>query len=191
MNTELKNAVGATDKEAQYDESAKRLLGQKWILAHILVKTVDTFKGMRPGEVIRYIEGTPQISTVPAEPGLTNQKKETNGRRIVGFNTENGELGEGLVRFDIVFYGSRLISSRKERDFENSNYDDLKQVYSIWVCLNMDEKLNIIGQEYAIPIEENLRKDVECYVQPESGDKRRRNCDWPCGRRSGNYPENV
>ena len=92
MNTELKNAVGATDKEAQYDESAKRLLGQKWILAHILVKTVDTFKGMRPGEVIRYIEGTPQISTVPAEPGLTNQKKETNGRRIVGFNTENGEL---------------------------------------------------------------------------------------------------
>ena len=172
MNTELKNAVGATDKEAQYDESAKRLLGQKWILAHILVKTVDAFKGMRPGEVIRYIEGTPHISTVPVEPGLTNQKKETNGQRIVGFNTENGELGEGLVRFDIVFYvrlpeglsqiiinveaqkddpktyqilnrgifyGSRLISSQKERDFENSNYDDLKQVYSIWICLNMDE----------------------------------------------------
>lgn len=161
MNTELKNAVGATDKEAQYDESAKRLLGQKWILAHILVKTVDAFKGMRPGEVIGYIEGTPQISTVSIEPGLTNQKKETNGRRIVGFNTENGELGEGLVRFDIVFYGSRLISSQKERDFENSNYDDLKQVYSIWVCLNMDEKLNIIGQEYDIPIEENLRKDVD------------------------------
>ena len=171
MNTELKNAVGATDKEAQYDESAKRLLGQKWILAHILVKTVDTFKGMRPGEVIRYIEGTPQISTVPAEPGLTNQKEETNGRRIVGFNTENGELGEGLVRFDIVFYGSRLISSQKERDFENSNYDDLKQVYSIWICLNMDEKLNIIGQEYAIPIEENLRKDVSVMCNLSQGIK--------------------
>ena len=204
MNTELKNAVGATDKEAQYDESAKRLLGQKWILAHILVKTVDTFKGMRPGEVIRYIEGTPQISTVPAEPGLTNQKKETNGRRIVGFNTENGELGEGLVRFDIVFYGSRLISSQKERDFENSNYDDLKQVYSIWICLNMDEnsmchvhlpehdetyelhrllgallskqltvdeKLNIIGEEYDIPIEENLRKDVDVMCNLSQGIK--------------------
>ena len=171
MNTELKNAVGATDKEAQYDESAKRLLGQKWILAHILVKTVDTFKGMRPGEVIRYIEGTPQISTVPAEPGLTNQKKKTNGQRIVGFNTENGELGEGLVRFDIVFYGSRLISSQKERDFENSNYDDLRQVYSIWICLNMDEKLNIIGQEYDIPIEENLRKDVDVMCNLSQGIK--------------------
>ncbi len=27
-----------------------------------------------------------------------------NGKRIVGFNTENQELNEGLVRFDIVFY---------------------------------------------------------------------------------------
>ena len=42
MNTELKNAVNATDKDAQYDTSAKRLLGQKSILAHILVKTVDS-----------------------------------------------------------------------------------------------------------------------------------------------------
>lgn len=200
----IEKCSGATDKEAQYDASAKRLLGQKWILAHILVKTVDAFKGMRPGEVIGYIEGTPQISTVSIEPGLTNQKKETNGRRIVGFNTENGELGEGLVRFDIVFYGSRLISSQKERDFENSNYDDLKQVYSIWICLNMDEnsmchvhlpehdetyelhrllgallskqltvdeKLNIMGQEYDIPIEENLRKDVDVMCNLSQGIK--------------------
>lgn len=29
MDTELKNAVKATDTKAQYDESAKRLLGQK------------------------------------------------------------------------------------------------------------------------------------------------------------------
>ena len=167
----IEKCSGATDKEAQYDASEKRLLGRKWILAHILVKTVDAFKGMRHGEVIRYIEGTPQISTVSIEPGLTNQKKKTNGQRIVGFNTENGELGEGLVRFDIVFYGSRLISSQKERDFENSNYDDLRQVYSIWICMNMDEKLNIIGQEYDIPIEENLRKDVDVMCNLSQGIK--------------------
>ena len=35
MNTELKNAIASTDKDAQYDASAKRLLGQKHILAHI------------------------------------------------------------------------------------------------------------------------------------------------------------
>lgn len=259
MNKELKNVLGATESKAQYDASAKRLLGQKSILAHILVKTVDEFQGMNPREVERYIEGTPCISTVPVEPGLTNAVRGKNGERLTGFNTESGELQEGLVRFDIVFYVrlpgqtgrgeltqviinveaqkdepggyeilnraifyvSRLISSQKERDFENSSYDDMKRVYSIWVCMNMEEntmshihltkddligrhdwkgkldllnivmiglakelpehsemyelhrllgallsnrlslgeKLDIIGGEYAIPMEEDLRKD--------------------------------
>ena len=134
MNTELKSAVMATDRDAQYDNSAKRL-----------------------------IEGLPYISAVPVEPGLTNAVHFQNGQRLVGFNTENQELNEGLVRFDIVFYVrmkdgiinveaqkdepgeyeilnravfyvSRLISSQKERDFENSSYDDIKCVYSIWIC---------------------------------------------------------
>ena len=172
MNTELKNAVKATDSKAQYDTSAKRLLGQKSILAHILVKTVDEFKGMNPKDVVDCIEGTPHISTVPVEPGLTNAASEKNGERLVGFNTENEEINEGLVRFDIVFYVrmrdglsqiiinveaqkdepkgyeilnraifyvSRLISSQKERDFVNTNYDDIKQVLSIWICMNMDD----------------------------------------------------
>ena len=65
MNTETKNAILITDKDAQYDERAKRLLGQKSILAHILVKTVDEFMGMNPKDVISYIEGEPFINTVP------------------------------------------------------------------------------------------------------------------------------
>ena len=91
--------------------------------------------------------------------------------RSVMHNTENAEINEGLVRFDIIFYVrmknglsqiivnieaqkdepteykilnraifyvSRLISSQKERDFVNTNYDDIKQVFSIWICMNMD-----------------------------------------------------
>ena len=172
MNTELKNVVTVIDKDAQYDESAKRLLGQKSILAHILVKTVEEFKGMNPKDVVSYIEGTPYISSIPIAPGLTNIATENAGERIIGFNTENTELNEGMVRFDIVFYlrmkdglsqiiinleaqkseptgydilnraifyVSRLISSQKGRDFVNSNYDDIKRVYSIWVCMNMEE----------------------------------------------------
>ena len=38
-----------------------------------------------------------------------------------------------------IFYVSRLISSQKERDFVNTNYDDIKQVFSIWVCMNMEK----------------------------------------------------
>jgi len=87
-------------------------------------------------------------------------------------NTENSEINEGLIRFDIifyvrmkdgisqaivnleaqkgepvdyhilnraVFYVSRLILSQKERDFVKMNYNDIRRVYSIWVCMGMDE----------------------------------------------------
>lgn len=171
MDMEIKNAVNATDQDAQYDEKAKRLLGNKIILAHILVKTVDEFRGMNPKEAVSYIEGEPFISVVPVEPGLTNVDKDETGQRIVGFNTENVEINEGLVRFDIVFYVrmkdglskiivnveaqkdepkeynvlnraifyvSRLVSSQKERDFVNTNYNDIKRVFSIWICMNMN-----------------------------------------------------
>lgn len=35
MDIEMKNMVRASDKDAQYDEKAKRLLGRKYVLAHI------------------------------------------------------------------------------------------------------------------------------------------------------------
>lgn len=173
MNTEIANAVNAAGDKAQYDARVKRILSQKSILAHILVKTVDEFKGMKPEDVVKYIEGEPSISVVPVEPGLANMEKtDAAGQRIVGLNTENAEINEGLVRFDIIFYVrmknglsqiivnieaqkdepteykilnraifyvSRLISSQKERDFVNTNYDDIKQVFSIWICMNMDD----------------------------------------------------
>ena len=41
MNTEITNSAKATEDKAQYDSSAKRLLAQKSILAHILVYTID------------------------------------------------------------------------------------------------------------------------------------------------------
>lgn len=191
MDTEIKNAVRATGRDAQYDESAKRLLGNKSILAHILVKTVDEFKGMKPKEAENYIKGSPCISTVPVEPGLTNMAKKIEGNRIVGFNSEYSEKNEGLVRFDIVFYVSmkdglsqiiinieaqkdvpteykllnraifyvsRLISSQKERDFVNTNYNDIKRVFSIWVCMNMNK--NTIN--YVHLIDDNLLGDYQC-----------------------------
>lgn len=104
MDAEIKNAISAADTEAKYDDKAKRLLSNKIILAHILIKTVDEFRGMNPKDVVPYIEGDPFVSVVPIEPGLTNTEKEKAGQRIVGMNTENAEINEGLIRFDIIFY---------------------------------------------------------------------------------------
>ena len=132
MDTEIKNAVRAADKDAQYDEKAKRLLGNKIILAHILVKTVDEFKGMNPKDVVSYIEGEPFISVVPVELGLTNAGKEENGQRIVGMNTENAEINEGLVRFDIIFYVR--MKDGISQVIVNLDYSDLR-IIPIISCL--------------------------------------------------------
>ena len=72
MNTELKNAVLATDLKAQYDACAKKLLGYKDILARILIEAVEEFQGMSPEEVKPLIEDDIQIGKVPVDPGLTN-----------------------------------------------------------------------------------------------------------------------
>ena len=105
MNTEIANAVNATGDKAQYDERVKRLLSHKVILANILVKTVAEFKDMNPKDVVSYIEGEPQVGIVPVEPGLTNvENKDETAQHIVGINTENSEINEGLIRFDIIFY---------------------------------------------------------------------------------------
>ena len=242
MNTEIANAVNAARDKAQYDTRVKRVLAHKMILAHILINTVDEFKGMSPEDVAACIEGEPKIGVVPVEPGLTNaemmdksgqaairesdtagsireekadqeqaatggtdapdptraertdmtgyavsgqataggtdaasqtrnEKSARAGQRIIGLNTENSEVNEGLIRFDIIFYVrmrdghsqiivnvecqkdepsaykilnraifyvSRMVSSQKERDFVNTNYDDIKQVFSIWICMDMD-----------------------------------------------------
>ena len=79
MDASIKESVKASDKEAQYDEKAKKLLGHKIILAYILVNTVEEFQGMNPKDVIKYIEGEPYISTVPLDPGMTNTKERKEG----------------------------------------------------------------------------------------------------------------
>ena len=35
-----------------------------------------------------------------------------------------------------IYYGARLLSSQKEREFSGSIYDDIKKVYSIWICMD-------------------------------------------------------
>ncbi len=169
MNIELEKSVISTKEHSEYDECAKRLLAHKGVLARILIGAVEEFKGMDPDVAVQYIEGEPIISKVPIDPGLTNQTKN---EKISGLNTENSEIHEGLIRFDIIFYvralgglsqfiinieaqrkeptaypivnraifyASRMISSQKGRDFVRSNYSDLKRVYSIWICMNIEQ----------------------------------------------------
>ncbi len=105
MNIQLTNNLLAAKQRAKYDTEAKSILSNKIILAHILIHTIDEFKGMNPNNVVPYIEGEPYVGSVPIEPGLTNKKMEyTNGEKILGFNSIHSESNEGVVTFDILFF---------------------------------------------------------------------------------------
>ncbi|MCD7738843.1 MAG: hypothetical protein LUH58_07375 [Lachnospiraceae bacterium] len=60
-------------------------------------------------------------------------------RIIMNLEAQKDEPSAYYIVNRAVFYGSRQISSQKERDFTGDNFNDLKQVYSVWVCMNMKE----------------------------------------------------
>ncbi|MES9635525.1 hypothetical protein [Megasphaera elsdenii] len=61
--------VGALD----YDQAAKGVLSQKMVLAYILKRTVPEFESASLDDIANiYIEGTPEVSTVPVSKDKTN-----------------------------------------------------------------------------------------------------------------------
>lgn len=88
-------------KNVQYDAYAKYILSQKEVLARILKFTIAEFQDLETEVIMELIEGEPLVSKVSTEPGETNQ---TFHDKITGNNTENTELGEGTIFFDVIFY---------------------------------------------------------------------------------------
>ena len=125
------------------------------------MKTVDEFKGMKPEDVVKYIEGEPSISVVPVEPGLANMEKtDATGQRIVGLNTENAEINEGLVRIGIT----------NEIPEHDEKYEMHRLVGALLSSeLNEQEKLDIIEHEYNIPISQEFREDVRIMCNLSTG----------------------
>ena len=125
------------------------------------MKTVDEFKGMKPEDVVKYIEGEPSISVVPVDPGLANMEKtDATGQRIVGLNTENAEINEGLVRIGIT----NEISEHDEK------YEMHRLIGALLSSeLKEQEKLDIIEHEYNIPISQEFREDVRIMCNLSTG----------------------
>lgn len=172
--------IGAMKEESQYDTNIKFLLAQKIILAHILVASIQDFKGMEPDEVVHLIEGKPQVAEIPIEEGETNSPD-----LITGINGESAISYEGVATFDVVFEvrinnqpsyvkikvdieaqkdyypgydivtrgifnNSRLISSQKDKEFTHSDYNKIVPVYSIWICMKVPKYAQNTITEFSI-----------------------------------------
>ena len=165
--------------QAAYDNLAKRVLSRKIILVHILKETVTEFADSSVEEIEKkYIEGDPHltINKIPLDDTLdikgkpTESKSPTEG--IVTFDIifdaiapQNGEQIKIIVNIEAqkstktidyplmkraVYYIARLISAQKEKEFHGDDYSSLKKVYSIWVCMNVQNYRADSIQEYGL-----------------------------------------
>ena len=49
-----------------------------------------------------------------------------------------------------IYYGARMISAQKGTEFSGSDYDRIKKVYSIWICMNAPDHIGNAVSEYSI-----------------------------------------
>lgn len=56
------------------------------------------------------------------------------------------------LKYDLVtrgiFYAARMISAQKGTEFTKSNYDDIKKVYSIWICMEVPRNIEYTITSY-------------------------------------------
>lgn len=164
-DTSLSRDISITEGDAQTDAAGKRLLSEKIILAWIMKECLDEYKDCAVKDIAeKYIEGKPEISTIPLLTDEYNPK-------ITGDNTESKTISEGAIYYDIrfratapdgdgqieliinvenqkdaspgypiikraLFYCCRMISSQYNTEFTHSDYDKIKKVYSIFICTN-------------------------------------------------------
>ncbi len=73
---------------------------------------------------------------------FTAYHKETEMKFLINIEAQKssdpGKLGYHLEN-RIIFYLARMISAQKQTEFYHSDYDNLKKVRSIWICMDNSE----------------------------------------------------
>ena len=168
-DTNLAQAVEAANDFSSYDTNIKLLLADKQILARILKYAVQEFKEMAVSDIMSSIGDDIDIGTKPLDAGLSNlgrinlSNTEDNvpgeGKIFfdIRFSTYHREMEmKFLVNVEaqrstapsklgyhlenrIIFYLARMISAQKQTEFFHSDFDNIKKVRSIWICIDNGE----------------------------------------------------
>jgi hypothetical protein len=179
VETQLSREIENAQNQAMYDRYCKNLMANRMILAHILKECVEEFKDCDVKYIAdSCIEGEPQISELSVHRGdkpekilgmNTEDKTMDEGTvlfdiRFIAVLPQTGESvrliinieaqnkynpGYSLIRRGL-YYCCRLISAQYETEFTKENYDDIKKVYSIWVCTNTPNYVKNTITKYCI-----------------------------------------
>ena len=175
MGTNLSGVIDVTSEAARYDASVKQVLADKQVLSRILKYSLEEFEDMELEDIMRSMD-EPVVSRLRMEPGQTNlnriekQSEEDSvpGEGKIFYDIRfSVYLGEEMIKFlinveaqkstnphklhyhldnRIIFYLARMISAQKEVEFTKSNYDDIKAVRSIWICMDANDDEDSINR---------------------------------------------
>lgn len=194
IDTPIAEDIHATDQSARYDAACKRLLSQKIILAWIMKSCLKEYRDCDVKEIAeKYIEGTPQVGMVPVAPDETNAPRIrgmgsqdtslTEGSSVYDIRfralaPSSNELIQMIINVEAhnkfnpgyplvkrgIYYCGRLLTSQNGTEFVHSEYQKIKKVVSIWVCMDPPkERRNTITRYHLT--EENLIGHVKEPVQ--------------------------
>ena len=138
----------------------------------------------------KYIEGIPQVGEVAVAPDEANSVSMIHGAgnedssliegtvtydiRFFATAPVSGELIRLIINIEAqndfypgyplikrgIYYCSRMISAQYGTEFTNSHYEEVKKVYSIWICMNPPKNRENSITRYCIT-EENLVGSVK------------------------------
>ena len=138
----------------------------------------------------KYIEGTPQVGEVAVAPDESNCVSVIQGAgnedtsltegtvfydiRFLAIAPVSGELIRLIINIEAqndfypgyplikrgIYYCSRMVSAQYGTEFTNSHYENIKKVYSIWICMNPPKSRENSITRYYIA-EENLAGSVK------------------------------
>ena len=179
LETTLSQTIRTAGSNSDYDSACKRLLSEKIILAWIMKNCLEEYRECSISEIIeKYIEGEPQVAEVPVLPDQTNpslikgerteDKTITEGTitydiRFTATAPKSGEFIRLIINVEAqnhfypgypllkrsIYYCSRMISAQYGTVFSSAQYDKIRKVYSIWICMNPPKsRENTITQYY-------------------------------------------
>lgn len=196
LETTLSQKIRIAKDNSDYDAACKRLLSEKVILAWIMKNCLEEYRECNISEIIeKYIEWEPQIAEVSVQPDQTNTSLLRGTRtedtsitegtitydiRFMATAPKSGELIRLIINVEAqndfysgyplikrgLYYCSRMISAQYGTEFSSAQYNKIKKVYSIWICMNPPKNRENTITKYSITEEQlvgHVTEKVENY----------------------------
>ncbi len=196
-NLEVADAIETNDLNKAYDEYCKKILSNKQILARIMKECVAEYRDIPVEEIPSYIEHEPQLDVSLDEEAdkiqgrnvedqsvhgavikydilfdakLPNSKENERIGLFINVEAQNSSNTPYPILSRAVYYCSRLLAKQKNMQggFQNSEFQNLKKVYSIWIVMNASKAMEGVLNKYTIT-EECL--ETEFHFPKEDYDK--------------------